>query len=236
MPGLPSGVGGPIPEKDGYGDCIDCNACVNVCPMGIDIRDGQQLACITCALCIDACDEVMDKVGKPRNLIGYVTLADGERERAGGQDLSVWRHILRPRMILYTVLWAGIGVGLIAALLLRADMSMSIEPVRNPINVTLSDGAIRNAYELRLRNMTGYDRDFRLSAVTATPLSLELQGRPGLTVTVPANTTLRQRVYLTSTPDSPANAEPLYPIELMAEDPATGSQAREETVFHGRQQ
>ena len=66
------------------GDCIDCSACVNVCPMGIDIRDGQQLACITCALCIDACDDVMDKVGTPRGLIGYVTLADGERERGGG--------------------------------------------------------------------------------------------------------------------------------------------------------
>ena len=83
LPGLPRGVGGPIPAKEGYGDCIDCNACVNVCPMGIDIRDGQQLACITCALCIDACDEVMEKIGKPRGLIDYITLADGERERAG---------------------------------------------------------------------------------------------------------------------------------------------------------
>ena len=56
------------------GDCVDCNACVAVCPMGIDIRDGQQLECITCALCIDACDEVMDKVGRPRGLISYATL------------------------------------------------------------------------------------------------------------------------------------------------------------------
>ena len=57
------------------GDCVDCNACVAVCPMGIDIRDGQQLECITCALCIDACDGVMDKLGRERGLIAYSTLA-----------------------------------------------------------------------------------------------------------------------------------------------------------------
>ena len=77
--------------------------------MGIDIRGGQQLACITCALCIDACDDVMDKVGKPRGLIGYVTLADGERERAGDRDVPVWRRIVRPRVPLYTALWSLIG-------------------------------------------------------------------------------------------------------------------------------
>jgi polyferredoxin len=66
------------------GDCIDCNACVNVCPVGIDIRDGQQLECITCALCIDACDDIMDKVGKPRGLIDYMALTD-EAQRARGQ-------------------------------------------------------------------------------------------------------------------------------------------------------
>ena len=64
------------------GDCIDCMACVNVCPMGIDIRDGQQLECITCALCIDACDDIMDKIGKPRGLIDYMALTDETRERA----------------------------------------------------------------------------------------------------------------------------------------------------------
>ena len=87
--------------------------------------------------------------------------------------------ILRPRVLLYTVLWSGIGVALVAALVLRTDMSVAVDPVRNPINVTLSDGSIRNAYELRLRNMTGYDRDFRLSAVADAPLALELQGAAG---------------------------------------------------------
>ena len=65
------------------GDCIDCMACVNVCPAGIDIRDGQQMECITCALCIDACDDVMDKIGKPRGLIDYLALSDQEEEAKG---------------------------------------------------------------------------------------------------------------------------------------------------------
>lgn len=65
------------------GDCIDCLACVHVCPMGIDIRDGQQLECITCALCIDACDDVMARIGKPRGLIDYMALKDESAERPG---------------------------------------------------------------------------------------------------------------------------------------------------------
>lgn len=133
------------------------------------------------------------------------------------------------------MLWGGIGIGLLTALMLRSDMAMSVEPVRNPINVTLSDGSIRNSYELRLRNMTGYDRTFSLSANAADPLRLELQGQPGRSVTVPANATLRQRVYLTSAPDSPANAQALVPVEIVAEDGDTGRSASEATVFHGRQ-
>jgi cytochrome c oxidase accessory protein FixG len=223
-------------EIEHYGDCIDCYACVNVCPMGIDIRDGQQLACITCALCIDACDEVMDKVGTPRGLIGYVTLADGEREREGAAPVPVWRRIVRPRVLVYTTLWAGIGVVLIAALLLRTDMSIAIDPVRNPINVTLSDGSVRNAYAVRLRNMTGYDRVFRLSVAGAEPVALSLEGSPGTSVTVPANRTLNQRLYLTSAPASAASATATMPVDFVATDVDSGREAREPSVFHGRQQ
>ena len=70
-------------DWDQRGDCIDCKACVVVCPMGIDIRDGQQLECITCALCIDACDDVMGKIGRPRGLIDYDSIANDERRREG---------------------------------------------------------------------------------------------------------------------------------------------------------
>ena len=215
------------------GDCVDCHACVNVCPMGIDIRDGQQMACITCALCIDACDDVMAKIKKPRGLIDYVTLAE-ERGTAEGHGLS-WRKVFRPRILLYTVLWAGIGLALLYALATRTDLTLSVEPIRNPINVTLSDGSIRNAYELRLRNMTGYPREVVISASSEAPLRLELQGVEGPRVTVPANETLRQRAYLTGAPDSPANARASMPVEILATDADGSARAGEDSVFHGRQ-
>jgi cytochrome c oxidase accessory protein FixG len=217
-----------------HGDCIDCNACVSVCPTGVDIREGQHLACITCALCIDACDDVMAKIGKPRGLIDYITLSDGERERAGGATVAVWRRILRPRILLYFVLWSGIGLAMVYALAVRTDLAFSIEKVRNPVNVVLSDGSVRNAYELRLRNMTGFDRAFRLSVDGPAPMALELQGLDGLVVTVPADATYQQRAYLTAPEGSPAAAGGLTPVEIVVEDAGSGRQAREATVFAGR--
>lgn len=148
---------------EGNGDCIDCMACVNVCPMGIDIRDGQQMACITCGLCIDACNDVMDKIGKPRDLIGYLALTDETREREGKPPKSVWQHVFRPRTIMYSVLWSGIGIALVVALFLRTEIDINVTPVRNPQYVILSDGAIRNTYDLRLRNKHGEDRWFDFS-------------------------------------------------------------------------
>lgn len=233
MPGVAAGVGGLIPEKETLGDCIDCNACVNVCPMGIDIRDGQQLACITCALCIDACDEVMEKIGKERGLIDYLTLGDGEAERRGEKPVAAWKRILRPRIMLYTVLWSAIGVLLLAALVTRSDLSFSVEPVRNPMFVVLSDGAVRNVYELRLRNMTGYDRTLDIVVDSDYPLQLELQGMSENSVSVPANETLRQRIYLTSAPGSAASTMSVFDVDLIVQDAGSDTMAAEQTVFHG---
>ena len=115
------------------GDCIDCMACVNVCPMGIDIREGQQLECITCALCIDACDDIMDKTGKPRGLIDYMALSDEPREKSGQPPRPIWQHVLRPRTILYTALWSLVGIGLVFALFIRADIEMTVAPVRHAV-------------------------------------------------------------------------------------------------------
>ena len=168
------------------GDCVDCNACVAVCPMGIDIRDGQQLECITCALCIDACDNVMDKIGKERGLISYATLAEYESNRllatAGGASAIDPRRVrdasgrlsdkvatfhlkklLRPRNLIYFAAWSAVGLGLIYALLTRERLQVNVLADRNPQYVVLSDGAIRNGFTVKLLNMIPEPRTFTVT-------------------------------------------------------------------------
>jgi cytochrome c oxidase accessory protein FixG len=146
-----------------FGDCIDCLQCVAVCPTGIDIREGPQIGCITCALCIDACDRVMAEVGRPRGLIDYVTLEDAQREAAGGLRQSPFRALFRPRTLVYTGVWAAIGLAMLFALGNRARLDVSVAADRNPPFMLLSDGSVRNAYKLNLRNMQNRPREMRIA-------------------------------------------------------------------------
>lgn len=218
------------------GDCVDCNACVAVCPTGIDIRDGQQLECITCALCIDACDDVMDKVGKPRGLIDYLALTDETRERAGKPPRPIWKHVLRLRTIIYTALWSAVGLALVFMLFIRAEIDVTVAPIRNPQFVTMSDGSIRNAYDIRLRNKHGEDRLFRIQVAGDPVLRVELEGTFYESVTVPANETLLQRVYIIAPPNSgPATSERTE-ARFWVEDLVSGERVYNDTVFIGAAQ
>ncbi len=219
---------------DARGDCIDCMACVNVCPMGIDIRNGQQMACITCGLCIDACNDVMDKIGKPRGLIDYLALTDETAERAGTPPKPIWKHVLRPRTILYTTLWSGIGIGLVVALFLRSDIDVNVTPVRNPIFVTLSDGSIRNAYEIRLRNMSHEARAFALSIDAPPGLRLELEGEDATSTTVAPDATLQQRVYIIAPPGSTEAAAARTGLTFWFTAEGSSSRVSAATVFNGK--
>ncbi|GGA15398.1 cytochrome c oxidase accessory protein CcoG [Neptunicoccus cionae] len=217
------------------GDCIDCMACVNVCPMGIDIRDGQQMECITCALCIDACDDVMDKIGKPRGLIDYLALSDEPAERAGAAPKPVWKHILRPRTLFYTALWSLVGVGLIYALFMRSDIELAVSPLRNPTYVTLSDGSIRNIYDVRMRNKHAEARVFQLSVTGDTGVRLQLEGQADRrSILVPADQTFMQRVYVTAPRQDPAAKQVRSDIRIWIEDTATGTRASQATTFNGK--
>jgi cytochrome c oxidase accessory protein FixG len=180
------------------GDCVDCNACVAVCPMGIDIRDGQQMECITCALCIDACDGVMDKLGKPRGLIAYATLSEyssnmalatdagrtpvqpGNVRREDGTFVDAvrhfnWRIIFRPRVAFYAVVWTLIGIAMLVHLALRDRLELNVVHDRNPQYVLESDGSIRNGYTLRILNMVPRPRRLEIS----------LSGLQGATMRIP---------------------------------------------------
>lgn len=140
------------------GDCIDCTQCVQVCPTGIDIREGPQIGCITCALCIDACDKVMAQIGRPRGLIDYCTLDDAAIEKAGGTAKPLIKTLLRPRTLAYLSIWTAIGLAMLFSLGARTRLDLSVQQDRNPIYVQLSDGAIRNNYTVKVRNMEARPR------------------------------------------------------------------------------
>ncbi len=179
------------------GDCVDCNACVAVCPTGIDIRDGQQLECITCALCIDACDSVMDKIGKPNGLISYSSLRDYNHNVALAKSPATglmspdrirdvsgtfiaglrhfdWHVIFRLRSFIYMGMWSLVGVGMLYMLLTRERLQLNVQHDRNPLFVKLSDGAIRNGYTIKLLNMLPEQRT----------ISVSIDGLPGAYLTV----------------------------------------------------
>lgn len=217
------------------GDCIDCMACVNVCPMGIDIRRGQQMECITCALCIDACDEVMDKIGKPRGLIDYMALKDEAAERAGSPPANVWKHIFRPRTILYTTLWASIGIAMVVALFMRSPFGFNVTPVRNPLYVTLADGTIRNTYEVRLHNKHPEDHPFQITVTADEPLVIAMEGQATSVVTVPADGTSTERIYVTAPPGSKAARALRTDMRIWVVDLSKANdRVYEDTVFNGK--
>lgn len=161
---------------EGRGDCIDCRACVHVCPTGIDIRNGPQLECIGCALCIDACDEMMDKVGRPQRLIDFISLANLER-RAQNQPIVL--KLLRARTLLYSFLLVVVAAVMLAALMLRSDVGLSVQQDRSPLYVILSDGAIRNGYVVKVSNKTRAPMRLQLSADGLAGADLYLAGETG---------------------------------------------------------
>ena len=138
----------------GLGDCIDCKLCVQVCPVGIDIRDGLQYQCIGCAACIDVCDDVMDKMGYPRGLVKYTT----ENALLGGKT-----HMLRPRVIVYTALLIALTAGLVYGLATRIPLEMNIIRDRNALYNETVTGLIENVYHLKLINMAENPQTYRLS-------------------------------------------------------------------------
>jgi cytochrome c oxidase accessory protein FixG len=169
------------------GDCIDCNACVAVCPTGIDIREGPQIGCITCGLCIDACDKVMAQVHRPAKLIGYTSVVDTQIAIAGGTPPSPLKRLLRPRTLAYGLIWGSIGLAMLFSLGTRTRLDLSVQPDRNPQWVRLADGAIRNAYTVKLRNMESRPRTVEV-AIAGVP-DARLWSEAGTRET--AGTTLR---------------------------------------------
>jgi cytochrome c oxidase accessory protein FixG len=147
------------------GDCIDCLQCVHVCPTGVDIRGGSNVGCIQCGLCIDACDAVMRKVGRPNRLIAYDTDINVKRRQQGEKPIY---RIVRARTVLYAAIIAVVGIVMAYTLATRHNDAVSVLHDRNPLYVRLSDGSLRNAYTLRILNKSLEPKTYVLS-VTGLP-------------------------------------------------------------------
>lgn len=157
----------------GFGDCIDCDLCVQVCPTGIDIRNGLQYECITCAACIDACDSVMDKMGYPRGLVRYTTENSLEGKKS---------HILRPRLLGYLAALLVMVSTFVWAVNDRTPLGFDIERERTQLYQTTRDGRISNVYSLNIRNLDNQSHTYQLT-VSGLP-SLDLDD---IVISVPAS-------------------------------------------------
>jgi cytochrome c oxidase accessory protein FixG len=215
------------------GDCIDCRQCVAVCPTGVDIRNGAQLECIQCGLCIDACNEIMDKVGRPRGLVAYDTIRNLE---SVGPDILP-TNPLRPRVILYATLMAVVGVIMLTALLLRPELEVSVLHDRNPIYVKLSDGGLRNGYTVKLLNKLYEPRSFKIAlqglpSATLSIVGLDKQADPVVTVAPDELQSVRVYVALDKS-DVTALPDAASEFSFIVTDIESATRAQHKATFQG---
>jgi len=194
------------------GDCIDCLQCVHVCPTGVDIRNGPNLGCIQCGLCIDACDAVMAKIGRPTRLIAYDTDLN---IKARQQGKAPSYRIIRTRTVLYAVIIALVGGVMSYTLATRRNDGVNVIHDRNPMFVRLADGAVRNAYTVHILNKTLETQNFTLevsglSEAEVTVIGSEARAGGNPVVEVGPDQTREVRVLVTThEPLAPAASIPL---------------------------
>jgi cytochrome c oxidase accessory protein FixG len=214
------------------GDCINCRQCVAVCPTGVDIREGAQLGCIQCGLCIDACDAMMTKIGRAPRLIAYDTEVNIKR-RLEGQP-PIYRFI-RARTLIYIAIIAITGLIMLYSLAARSLLGMNVLHDRNPLFVTLSDGSVRNAYTVRFLNKRTDLRSIELT-VTGVPhptihvIGEEQAGR--IVVAVGPDQTREVRVLVTVPPD--VKLDKSTPVTFKARDIGSGETVTESEHFVAR--
>ncbi len=155
------------------GDCIDCGKCVVVCPMGIDIRNGLQLACIGCGLCVDACNSVMERIGRPLDLICYDSV-NSTQDKMQGKKHN--RKLLHTKTILFGLIFTVIAILLIYLLANKEEFKLVAIHDRAPLFTLLPEGAIRNSYTLKLSNKSNSIQKFVLCVKGIEGASLKLQG------------------------------------------------------------
>lgn len=216
----------------GFGDCIDCTQCVQVCPMGIDVRSGAQADCINCGLCIDACDGIMAGQGRPRGLIAFDTLA---AEAARGNAVPYRVPLARARTLVYLGLMLAIAGFMAVVFAGRSSVEATVQRERAPLFVTLADGSIRNAYTVKVANKAHEARRYTLTAsgLAGAVLAAAGEDRSGIEIPLVADgdSVATHRVYMTVPPGTPTAAS--TPILFIVREDQGGGSAEVESVFLG---
>ncbi|MGQ0678030.1 MAG: cytochrome c oxidase accessory protein CcoG [Rhodospirillales bacterium] len=231
--GEPRGKAKPGQSFDGRGHCVDCGLCQRVCPTGVDIRQGQQLACIGCGLCIDACNSIMPHFNLPGNLIAYDSIAN-QAARAKGEAARL--RLVRPRTIVYAACLAIVGAVMLGALLTRSTLDVSILPDRAPLYVLLMDGDLRNSYTFKVLNKAREERRFILALdglarahLAVDGLDTAADGSASLTAGGDAVGTFH--VFVRAPKSSLGGHS--TPFRFVLREPATGKRIAKDAVFRG---
>jgi cytochrome c oxidase accessory protein FixG len=210
------------PTALNLGACIDCNLCVQVCPTGIDIRKGLQYECIGCGACADVCDTVMDKMGYARGLVKYTTENAMKNKWTQAQT---WRHIFRPRILIYTAVLSTIVVAMVVSLAVRTPYKVNVVRDRGVMARIVNGGKIENVYQLQVMNATEATQRYKITVT----------GLPGLTVTsdntLTVESTQQRRLAVRVQAPFEAAAAGTYPIEFQIESLDTPGNLLEKSVF-----
>ena len=211
------------PKSLGLGHCVDCDICVQVCPTGIDIRNGLQYECIGCAACIDGCDQVMGKMGYPKGLIRYST----ERAMQAQKGLSgILQHVVRPRVLVYAAILATVVVAGVTALTLRVPLKVDVIRDRGALVREVEDGALENVYRLQVMNATESPHRYRI-AVEGLP-GIRIASEPVIDMAAATTQTFPVRIRVPAGDSAEGSRKIL--ISVTAED-GSGLAVREKAVF-----
>ena len=206
----------------GLGDCVDCSLCVQVCPTGIDIRKGLQYECIGCGACADVCDTVMDKMGYPRGLVRYSTEHAVKEHWSRGQIL---RHVMRPRVMIYTAILGLIVVGMAVSLILRTPFKVDVVRDRGSLARIAEGGNIENVYRLQIMNASESTQRFHIAATGIPGLKVASEEEVAIESTQSRWVPVRLQVPYGSSEGGS------HPIEFVIDDLDSKEQVKEKAVF-----
>jgi len=209
-------------KAQGLGDCIDCTLCVQVCPVGIDIRNGLQYECIGCGLCVDACNTVMDKMRYPRGLIRFST-QNGVANR--WTQSQILRRVLRPRVLIYSAALVLLCIAMLASLVVRTPLKVDVVRDRAALSRIVAGGKLENVYRLQIMNATEGPQRYRISARGLQ--GLELASEPEVAIEAAESHWVSVRLQIPYGSAAPGSHPVIFDIQAMG----TKDQVAEKSVF-----